>query len=91
MTAALKVVVPVEVTANAPNLPLVAPPIMPVKPMSPEPDVIFKPYTWLAALFNVLEKETAPLETLLSILTALFSVTGPVNDTDPDPEAPFPW
>ena len=71
VTAALKVVVPVEVSASAPNLPLVPPPTAPVKVMLPEPEVIIRPYAWLAVLFSVLAKETVPLPELAVVFRVI--------------------
>ena len=79
MTAALKVVVPVEVIANAPSAPLVAPPIMPLKPIAPEPDVIVKPLPadavlpTLAALLSVLANETVPLPELAVVFKVMLA------------------
>ena len=44
VTAALKVVVPVEVSERGPSAPLVAPPTAPVKVRLPEPEVMVRPY-----------------------------------------------
>jgi len=43
VTAAVKVVVPVEVNERVPSAPLVAPPTAPVKLMLPEPEVMVRP------------------------------------------------
>jgi len=43
VTAAEKVVVPIEVSASAPNLPLLPPPTAPVKVIAPEPEVMVRP------------------------------------------------
>ena len=68
VTAALKVVVLVEVKASAPKAPLDPPPTAPVKVMLPEPEEIVRPlaaeavFPAFAALLIVLEKEKAPFE-----------------------------
>jgi len=85
VTAALKVVVPVEFRVKAPRAPFVAPPTMPVKVMLPEPDetvrglaaeAVLSPF---AALLIVEEKRTGPLpETLLRVTAGPVMVTAPV-------------
>ena len=68
VTTAENVVVPVELSDRAPNLPLVPPPTAPVKVMLPEPEVMVMPLLaeaalpTLAALLRVLAKEKAPFE-----------------------------
>ena len=62
VTAALKVVVPVEVSAIAANL--LVPPTTPVKVSLPEPEVMVKAYGVVEALFRVPLKLTAPLPEL---------------------------
>ena len=68
VTAAEKVVVPVEVNESAPNLPLAPPPTAPVNVTLPEPEVMVMPLLaeavlpTLAALLRVLAKEKAPFE-----------------------------
>ena len=59
VTAALKVVVPVEVKAMAANL--LVPPTIPVKVSLPEPEVIVKAYGVVEALLRVPLKVTTPL------------------------------
>ena len=59
VTAALKVVVPVEVKAMAANL--LVPPTIPVKVSLPEPEVMVRAYGVVEALLRVLEKVMAPL------------------------------
>ena len=81
MTAVLKVVVPVEVIANAPKIPLATPPTIPVKPILPEPDVIVNAFAAPAALSRVLVNESAPFALPLSLLLIVmpaFKTAGPV-------------
>ena len=81
VTAAEKVVVPVEVTASAPSAPLVAPPTTPVKVMLPEPEVKVSALAALAALSTVLVKENTPFELPVPVefkVTPALSTTGPV-------------
>ena len=62
VTAAEKVVVPVEVSASAPKAPLDPPPTTPVKVIAPEPEVMVRPLAALVALSTVPAKENTPLE-----------------------------
>jgi len=67
VTAALKVVVPVEVKAIAANL--LVPPTIPVKVSLPEPEVMVKAYGVVEALSRVLAKDTVPLPELAVVLS----------------------
>ena len=81
VTAALKVVVPVEVNERAPSAPLVAPPTTPVKVRLPEPEVMVRPLAALVALSTVSVKENTPLELPVPVefkVTPALSTTGPV-------------
>ena len=80
VTAALKVVVPVEVSERVPSAPLVAPPTTPVKVRLPEPAVMVSALAALVALSTVLVKENTPLAlALLEFkVTPALSTTGPV-------------
>jgi len=62
VTAAEKVVVPVEVRDRAANL--LVPPTMPVKVSLPEPEVMVKAYGVVETLLRVPLKVTAPLPEL---------------------------
>ena len=70
---------PVDVTTNAPSAPLVAPPIIPVKPIAPEPEVIVKPLPadavlpTLAVLLSVLANETVPLPELAVVFKVMLA------------------
>ena len=81
VTAALKVVVPVVLTASAPKDPFVAPPTTPVKVTLPEPvetvsaleaEAVLPP---LGALLTVEEKPTVPLLDELSVTADPVMVT----------------
>ena len=61
VNAALKVVVPVELTVKAPSAPSVAPPTMPVKVTLPEPEETVNGLLAVAALLTVDENRTALL------------------------------
>ena len=67
VTAAEKVVVPMEVRARAANL--LVPPTMPVKVSLPEPEVMVKAYGVVDWLLSVLAKETVPLPELAVVLS----------------------
>ena len=69
VTAAEKVVVPVEVNAMAANL--LVPPTTPVKVSSPEPEVMVKAYGVVDWLLSVLAKETVPLPELAVVLSVI--------------------
>ena len=60
MTAALKVVVPLEVRAIAPSAPPVAPPTISVKVMPPEPELMVSVSAALVVEFKVDPKEIRP-------------------------------
>ena len=68
VTAALKVVVPVEVKAIAANL--LVPPTIPVKVSLPEPEVMVKAYGVVEALSRVLAKDTVPLLVVAKVMLA---------------------
>ena len=68
VTAAEKVVVPVEVKAIAANL--LVPPTIPVKVMLPEPEVMVKAYGVVEALSRVLAKDTVPLLVVDKVMLA---------------------
>ena len=70
VTAAEKVVVPVEVSASAPKAPLDPPPTTPVKVTLPEPEVMVRPYAWLAVLLSVLANATVPLLVVAKVMLA---------------------
>ena len=76
VTAAPKVVVPVELRVKAPRAPFVAPPTMPVKVMLPEPVVTVRGLaaeavlSLFAALLTVEENPTVPLPEELLRFTA---------------------
>ena len=80
VTAALKVVVPVEVKAIAANL--LVPPTIPAKVSLPEPEVMVKAYGVVEALSSVELNETPPLAEPLTFELRLMlpaRIAGPVK------------
>lgn len=76
VTAALKVVVPVEFTAKAPRAPFAAPPTTPVKVTLPEPEETVSALALDGLLLTVEVKATALL--VVVEVTAVVRTTGPV-------------
>ena len=82
VTAALKVVVPVVLTVNAPSAPFVAPPTTALKVTLPEPEETVSGLAaeavlpTFAALLTVEENRTALL--VVVVVTELFNLTGPL-------------
>ena len=87
MTAAVSVVVPVDVNETAPSAPFIAPPTTPVKVMLPEPVVAVSALFAKATEFTVELNINAPFAVLLAlvfIVTLAFNVTAPVYVWAPD-------